>query len=447
VPASDGGHIIIESYFRGGGGATFGPVKIDAEGNVVWKTEYKQQNSVSSYGTCGIATSEGGYLLGGRAIIDNYDRGWVYKTDSRGEMQWNKTYDDANEIKSVAELQDGGYVMVGSTNQSLNYYGEGSAWIAKTNGYGDLLAEGKAGAISVSRDFSTVPPWIYSYHSWVLEAPDRGYVCVGIWNRTFDASPDQKFWLSKFSPSIVPPTYYYMSLSASPTSASLGSPVTISGRLYDSYGRSLENKTVVLTYTFEGYFSWIPISSDATDVNGMYSIQWANTASGTFTIRAEWVGNATISKLANATSLSIMPFDSNSIFYLESSSNVSGLNFDSSSNSLRFSVSGPSGTTGYAKVTLPKTVVGDSSSITVLLDGVSQNYSLTSSQNALIILFTYTHSSHQIVILLANLIPEFTHSLLLPLLFLTPALLFGAILFKSRKIIKLRRTQPEGTAS
>ena len=433
VRASDGGYVLMESYFRGGGGATFGPVKIDTDGNVLWQTEYKQQDSVSSYGTCGIATSDGGYLLGGRAIIDNYDHGWVYKTDSRGEIQWNRTYDDANQIYSVAQLHDGGYVIAGSTNQSLNYYGEGSAWIAKINGYGDLEAEGKAGATSVSREFSTVPPWTYSYHNSVLEAPDGGFVCVGVWNRTYDAAPYQKFWLAKFSASIIPPTYYYISLSAIPTSASLGSPVTLSGRLYDSNGRSLQNKTVVLTDTFEGYGSWIPISSDITDDDGTYRILWANTATGTFTIRAEWVGNATISKLTNTTTLSVLPLDSGSLIYVESNSNVSGLNFNSSSNSLRFGVSEPSGTAGYARVTLPKTLPGDSSNINVFLDGAPQNYSSSSNQNALTLMFNYSPSAHQIVISLVNSIPEFQYSLLLPLLLLTPAAMLGAVLSKRRK--------------
>jgi len=427
LPASDGGYTLIESYFRGGGGATFGPLKVDINGNLLWKTEYKQQDSVSSYGACGITTSDGGYLLGGRAILSNQDRGWVYKTNSQGDIQWNRTYDDANEIISVAQLQDGGYVMAGSTNQSLNYYGEGSAWIAKINEYGDLEAEGKSGATSVSRDFSTIPPWIYSYHSWVLEAPDGGYICVGKWNQTFDASPDQKFWLTKFSASIVPPTYYYISLSANAASTSLGSPITISGKLYDSGGGTLQNKTVVLTYTFEGYGSWIPISSDATDNNGIYSIQWANTATGTFTIKAEWTGNATISKLTNTTTLCILPFNGNSLFYLESNSTVSGLNFNSSDNSLRFIVSGSQGTTGYAKVTLPKTLAGDSSTITVFLDGVVQNFSSTSTQNTLTIMLNYNHSIHQIAISIVNPIPEFQYSFLL-LLFLTSTLVLVAIL-------------------
>jgi hypothetical protein len=444
VPASDGGYVMFESYFRGGGGATFGPVKVDDVGNVLWKTEYKQQDSVSSYGICGIAASDGGYLVGGRAILDNQDHGWVYKTDSRGEMQWNKTYYDASEIYSVAQLHDGGYVMAGATNQSLNYYGEGSAWIAKINEYGDLEAEGKAGATSVSRDFSTIPPWIYSYVSWVLEASDGGFVCVGRWNQTYDASPDQKFWLAKFSASIIPPTYYYMTLSTSPASATLGSPVNISGRLFDSSRRALQNKTVVLTYTFEGYSSWIPISSTVTNGAGAYSILWTNTATGTFTIKTEWLGNATISTLTNTSSLSVLPYDSISVFYIGSNGNISDLSYNNSNRMLGFSVSGASGTTGYVQVMVPKTLAGDGSGISVFLDGVSQNYSLASSGNALVITLNYSHSIHAVMVSFGSQIPEFP-SLLVLFPFLTVAALVGIGISKKRTDVKGAKPKPVGT--
>jgi hypothetical protein len=389
VQTGDLGYVILGEFPGMGGGSEFGIIKIDSSGNVQWTKAYRQEDSVSSYADCGIATGDGGYILGGRTIMNNYDHGWLVKTDSQGNMMWNRTYDDAYIIYSIAQTHDGGYVFGGTTNGSLNYYGEGPAWIAKLDSLGNTEAEVKTGETSGRSD--TIPAGI-------LEAGDDGYVCAGTWNQSYDASSYQKFWLAKISSTIVPPVYQFISISTEPSSATLASPVNISGRLFDSNGNGLQNKTVILSYTFEGYGSWMPISSSVTDALGDYSVQWMNTATGTFTIKVEWVGNATIPGVSNTATLSSLPYNNQYVFYIESNSTISALAFNSTSNELNFNASGPSDTAGYAKVTIAKSIITNSADIKVYLDGNQLSHSITSTENSWILTFNYYHSAHQIMV-------------------------------------------------
>ena len=67
-------------------------------------------------------TSDGGYALAG--YTNSFGAGnvdlWLIKVNATGDMQWNKTYGGAGQDQAfeVIQTQDGGYVMVGSTNSS-----------------------------------------------------------------------------------------------------------------------------------------------------------------------------------------------------------------------------------------------------------------------------------------------------------------------------------------
>ena len=84
-----------------------------------------------------------------------------------------------------------------------------------------------------------------------------------------------------------------ITISTESSSTTAGSAVNVFGTLSDSNGTALQNKTVVLSYTFSGAETWIPISSGLTDEQGNYNIQWINSASGTFTLKTEWSGDST----------------------------------------------------------------------------------------------------------------------------------------------------------
>jgi parallel beta-helix repeat protein len=90
-----------------------------------------------------------------------------------------------------------------------------------------------------------------------------------------------------------------------------------------------------------------------------------------------------------------------SFFTVDSNSTVSALAFNSTSLELSFTVNGTSGTSGYVKVTMAKSLIANVENIKVHLDGNPVNYNVTSNASAWLLTFTYGHSSHQIRISLA----------------------------------------------
>jgi parallel beta-helix repeat protein len=179
-------------------------------------------------------------------------------------------------------------------------------------------------------------------------------------------------------------------------SALAGQTVYISGKLTDTNRTALQGKSVVLSYTLEGDNSAIPIGSDLTNPDGEYLIQWVNAASGTFTLRTQWNGDAYYQPASNATTLSFVPYQNKNVFFVESNSTVSALAFNSTASELSFSVSGPTGTTGYVKATIAKTLLANGENLKITLDGNQLQYTLTSNPGSWLLAFTYNHSTHEV---------------------------------------------------
>jgi hypothetical protein len=174
-----------------------------------------------------------------------------------------------------------------------------------------------------------------------------------------------------------------------------GSAVNIFGNLANSANAPLQNKTIVLSYTFLGIDSWIPISSAQTDKEGNYNIQWINSASGTFTLEAAWSGDADNAPVSNTTTLGFLPSE-RSTFVIESNSTVLALAFDNATATLSFNVTGPTGTTGYVKATIAKSMLENGENLLATLDGKQLNYTVTSAGDSWIYCFNYHHSTHRI---------------------------------------------------
>ena len=189
-----------------------------------------------------------------------------------------------------------------------------------------------------------------------------------------------------------------ISISAESMSATAGSAVNVFGTLTDSDNKPLQNKVVVLSYTFSGASSWIPISSGLTDEQGNYNIQWINSASGTFTLKTEWSGESSSIGVSNTTTLSFLPYQNKQVFLFESNSTVYDLAFNNQTSTLSFNVTGPSGTMGYVIATISKTLLANGENLQVYMDGNQLNYSVASTLNSWVVTFNYSHSTHQISI-------------------------------------------------
>jgi hypothetical protein len=93
---------------------------------------------------------------------------------------------------------------------------------------------------------------------------------------------------------------------------------------------------------------------------------------------------------------------STSSFWIESNSTISKLVFNNKTLELSFVASGQSGTVGYVKVRVLKTLLPDPDAAEVTIDGKKADYALKSNSNNWFIEFNYPHGEHQVKVSLAS---------------------------------------------
>jgi len=224
----------------------------------------------------------------------------------------------------------------------------------------------------------------------------------------------------------------YISISVDASSTVVGSAVNVNGRLTDVNGSALPDKSVTLLYSIAGN-DWVPIGSGTTNDTGDYNIQWVNTASGTFTLKVEWIGNDDYLGANANTTLSFLPQQNQKIFFVESNSTVSALTFNSTNTELSFTVSGPSGTTGYVKATIPKDLLYTEGDWSVLVDEQPVIPTVNEDANNTYLYFTYGHSTKTVEIIGTTAILEFpswTSLLIMLVAVMAVAVIYRSILNK-----------------
>ena len=97
-----------------------------------------------------------------------------------------------------------------------------------------------------------------------------------------------------------------------------------------------------------------------------------------------------------------IPVPGQSFFFVESNSTVSELFFNSTSSELSFTVTGPSGASGYVEVTIAKSILSSVQNVKVYLDGNELEVAITSNEDSWLLSFNYVHSVHHVSILFAS---------------------------------------------
>jgi predicted secreted protein len=161
VATSDGGYAIagVTDSF-GAGGTDFWLIKTDVNGVMEWNRTYGGTGDDQAYSL--VATSDGGYAIagytksfgtgGGGIFAEAHIEVWLVKTDSLGNMQWNKTYGEPmNETHysqagayALVTTSDGGYAIAGSKlyyieefeGMPLSIYSD--FWLVKTDSLGNM---------------------------------------------------------------------------------------------------------------------------------------------------------------------------------------------------------------------------------------------------------------------------------------------------------------------
>ncbi|WP_337866045.1 hypothetical protein [Ignavibacterium sp.] len=169
VQTSDGGFVACgytKSY--GSGGNDVYLIKVDANGNQLWDRIFGGPSDEEAYSM--VQTSDGGFLLAG--ATSSFGAGsrdiWLIKTDQSGNQQWTKTIGglSSDGARSIAKTSDGGYIITGWTLS----YGPGSIgnlWLVKTDSLGNMQWNKFFGGTDADRGLS------------VKQTIDGGYIATG----------------------------------------------------------------------------------------------------------------------------------------------------------------------------------------------------------------------------------------------------------------------------
>jgi hypothetical protein len=238
VVTSDGGFLLAGWSGSGAGGNktsnTFGSrdywvVKVDGAGNKQWDRAFGggQDDGLTSI----VATSDGGYLLGGYSISgadgnkssngfggDDY---WVVKLDGAGNKEWDRAFGGSSydDLTSVLATSDGGFLLTGSSgsgaggNKTSNGFGGVDYWVVKVDGAGNKQLDrafGGGGSDALTSVVATsdggylLAGYSYSgaggnmstnsfggYDYWVVKVDGAGNKA---WDRAFGGGSDDLLW-------------------------------------------------------------------------------------------------------------------------------------------------------------------------------------------------------------------------------------------------------------
>jgi len=172
---TDGGFIVAgytKSYGSGGEDAWL--IKTNSEGDLVWEKTFGGSGEDQAHAVQ--QTTDGGFIVAGDT--SSYGSGgedaWLIKTNSEGDLVWEKTFggSGADRVLAAQQTTDGGFIIAGAGGTASYGAGGDDAWLIKTDSEGDMVWE---------KNFEG------SFES-VIQAVDGGYICAGYVNLHGDSS-------------------------------------------------------------------------------------------------------------------------------------------------------------------------------------------------------------------------------------------------------------------
>jgi len=137
IETTDGGFAIAASTIdMTTGKDSFWLIKTDALGNMQWDKTFA--GSSGGRGFLVVQTADGGYAIDGTLAENNNADFAIIKTDSNGIMQWNKTYGGPgiDISRGFTITRDGGFALAGFSTSFGN--GDYDIWLVKTDSNGNM---------------------------------------------------------------------------------------------------------------------------------------------------------------------------------------------------------------------------------------------------------------------------------------------------------------------
>jgi outer membrane protein assembly factor BamB len=169
IQTNDGGYLLVGSTNASGNNDIW-IVKTDTNGSMLWNQTYG--GTLDEYANGAVQTVDGGYAIcgyvrNGTSFVGPTDA-YLVKTDASGNLQWNQTYGGSrsDEVNSVIQTSDGGYIMGGSTSS----FGAGGSdfWLVKVDSSGNAQWNQTNGGTS-GKDVQCM-----------IQTDDGGYALVGV---------------------------------------------------------------------------------------------------------------------------------------------------------------------------------------------------------------------------------------------------------------------------
>jgi len=114
-------------------------------------------------------TTDGGYIIIGTTEYLGYSYIWLIKTDSTGNMLWDKIFSGAENGEAVGfcvqQTIDGGYIITGHIRHPIQ--GGYGVWLIKTNSTGNMLWENIIGEMA------------HYFNMYIQQTNDGGYILTG----------------------------------------------------------------------------------------------------------------------------------------------------------------------------------------------------------------------------------------------------------------------------
>jgi hypothetical protein len=196
IQTADGGYAII-----GGKDGGFLLLKTNSSGDVQWEKTYGTEAEFTSFAHAIVQAEDGGYVLAGQGtpwpnfIGSNGTLFNIIKTDPMGNVQWNKSYSTEDTpfiATSLIKTGDRGYAVAG-------YAETGHSIMSSGTGYVCLVMTDGAGNMEWKKMFEADALWA-QFHISVVETEDAGYALLSVADFTVNAVPvveNVDFWLIK----------------------------------------------------------------------------------------------------------------------------------------------------------------------------------------------------------------------------------------------------------